>query len=558
MIIGNDQIFIDRCLQSFKPAVDEIICVRSIGSADPDQTAEIAESHGAKILEYKNSIGAGFAHVDNFANARNMSFDAATGKYLLWCDCDDILPEGMAEKLRAFAEAGEYDWMFCMYNVTNNKQSVKRERLIRKGTGRWIKAAHENLLEVGVIKWAFKHDIWIDHRPDGYKKGSSDRNLNILKKQSEHQEIYHFYIHEEYFFKREKEKAIEAGKLALAFPKLSVVERYKILCNFGQIMDTPKDRINALMRALQVMPHRREALVALCCNYYDEKQYYDALAWARMLNAIPKPLAHYWTHEEDWYGWRATGLLAQCHRALGNESEANRVEDEMFERGERKISLIQPGRGRPDKAMDCKWRWLMRAKNPEAVQHIFAIDSDDKELLEVTNGHRRVVCDVPGSCNRAHNLAAKHSTGRVLFHIMDDLDCPMHWDELIWNKMKGHEHKECVLGVSDGHRSDKLMVAPLLNRKRYEKMGNTYEPRFKSMFSDNWFTYQAYRDKCVVEARDLVFHHSHPAFDGNVKMDKTYAETNAQDRYAEGEKLFNQLVAESEATQKLTRSNKKK
>ena len=60
------------------------------------------------------------------------------------------------------------------------------------------------------------------------------------------------------------------------------------------------------------------------------------------------------------------------------------------------------------------------------------------------------------------------------------------------------------------------------------------------MFCDNWFTEQAYARRAVIEAKDVVFEHNHPAF-GTAKMDRTYADSNHQSRYEEGFNILEDL-----------------
>jgi hypothetical protein len=82
----------------------------------------------------------------------------------------------------------------------------------------------------------------------------------------------------------------------------------------------------------------------------------------------------------------------------------------------------------------------------------------------------------------------------------------------------------------------------ILTRARYKAQGYLFHPDFKSMYSDNYFTHCSYQDGCVIEARDIIFEHLHPAF-GKAEMDETYATSNARERYTEGLEIFNRLVS---------------
>src|SRR5207248_6819228 len=90
MIVKDEEEMLPRCLDAVADAVDEIVVVDT-GSSD--RTVEIAEGFGAKVI-HREWTG-------DFAEARNASFDAATGDWILYLDADEVLVEEDAAKLRA-------------------------------------------------------------------------------------------------------------------------------------------------------------------------------------------------------------------------------------------------------------------------------------------------------------------------------------------------------------------------------------------------------------------------------------------------------------------------
>ena len=90
MIVKDEEEMLPRCLAAAAPAVDEIVIVDT-GSSD--RTIEIAREFGATVIER--------AWTGDFSSARNASFDAATGDWLMFLDADEVLVEEDVERLRA-------------------------------------------------------------------------------------------------------------------------------------------------------------------------------------------------------------------------------------------------------------------------------------------------------------------------------------------------------------------------------------------------------------------------------------------------------------------------
>jgi tetratricopeptide (TPR) repeat protein len=90
MIVKDEEAMIGRCLEAARDAVDEIIVV---DTGSTDRTVEIAERHGARVLH----------HVwdGDFSAARNVSFEAATGDWVMYLDADEVLVAADAARLRA-------------------------------------------------------------------------------------------------------------------------------------------------------------------------------------------------------------------------------------------------------------------------------------------------------------------------------------------------------------------------------------------------------------------------------------------------------------------------
>jgi glycosyltransferase involved in cell wall biosynthesis len=93
MIVRDEQEMLPRCLEAVAGAVDEIVIV---DTGSTDATIEIARSFGAVVIERE--------WTGSFAQARNVSFDAASGDWLMYLDADEVLVREDAGLLRSLTE----------------------------------------------------------------------------------------------------------------------------------------------------------------------------------------------------------------------------------------------------------------------------------------------------------------------------------------------------------------------------------------------------------------------------------------------------------------------
>ncbi len=90
MIVRDEAEMLPRCLAAVSGAVDEIVIV---DTGSTDATIEIARSFRARVIEREWN--------GSFAEARNVSFDAAAGDWLMYLDADELLVREDAQLLRS-------------------------------------------------------------------------------------------------------------------------------------------------------------------------------------------------------------------------------------------------------------------------------------------------------------------------------------------------------------------------------------------------------------------------------------------------------------------------
>jgi glycosyltransferase involved in cell wall biosynthesis len=221
MIVRDEEEMLPRSLAAARDAVDEIIVV---DTGSTDRTVEIAKSFGAKVIERE--------WTGSFADARNASFDAATGDWIMYLDADEVLVAGDAERLR---EITGRTWREAFYlvetnftgelgdgtAVTHNALRVFRNRPEYRFEGR----IHEQIAHKLPTKMPERievTDVRVEHY--GYlgvvrdAKDKSRRNIELLERQRDEAEdptaFLHFNLGSEYAALGENGSALDSFEKA--------------------------------------------------------------------------------------------------------------------------------------------------------------------------------------------------------------------------------------------------------------------------------------------------------------------------------------------------------
>ena len=552
VIYGNVENIMERFLRSFAPLVDEVVMVRAIGNQPQDQSRKIAKETlydinksqhvDWKIEEYFNSAE-DWPHVDDFAAARQMAFDLASNEWVMWADTDDILDPRHIPIIRRALDGLEdgFTGIQFPYEVPEDCVTVMRERIVRKDAWKWQSPIHECLMPtiedaaIGTL-----NNVKIVHAPISHRAPNNERNMRILESipDEERTVSQRFHYMQTLDLVGRHHEAMNEGAALVQDPEVPPVEKYQIYCFLAKSAQEPM-RSQLYLQAVAIDPSRREAYGELCKGAFARQKPEEMIAWARCLKAQPKPQEWPWNARRALWGREGVEAHAMALRANMDFVGADTHELNFFKRKGAKISLLHATRGRVQQAAAARRKWLEKASNQDAIEHIFAIDADDAESLQYLTLWRHCIVQGDGGPVRAWNLAAERSHGEVLIQLSDDWEPPMHWDKLILERM-GDTSKPAVLQISDGHRTDDLMCMAILTRARYLDQRYLFHPDFFSMYSDNWFSECAHRDGVVIDARDLVFEHLHPVF-GKAEMDAVYARSNSTENYKAGERHLQRL-----------------
>jgi GT2 family glycosyltransferase len=184
MIVRDEVDNLPACVETVEGLCDEIVIV---DTGSTDGTVEVAQSLGATVVP--------FAWVDDFAAARNVALDHATGRYAFWLDADDRVDATNADRLRdLFARLDDSDP--CAYVMkqlsagrggrsTGSVADHVRLFPIRDDV-RWAYRVHEQILPtitaVGIpIRWTEVEIAHLGYVDGGLCDRKLERNLRILR-----------------------------------------------------------------------------------------------------------------------------------------------------------------------------------------------------------------------------------------------------------------------------------------------------------------------------------------------------------------------------------------
>ncbi len=553
IICGNEEDNIVRFLDSFQPHVDSVSVVRAVGALAPDKTLQIAQARGCLVGEYKNApTAADWEHVDNFASARSQSFGMAPedAEWLMWADCDDLLGETAQTLLRCVREGQDAkgDVLYAPYVTSANGSYARRVRAInRKAYRKWVNAVHEDIEYEDTAKLAWAAELQVIHLPENNKRNSPARNRRILEAVPEEQRTGRewWFLFKECELQNDLPTAMRAAVIATAAEELGDEEKFVAYQTIGRYLKDPNEAERPLLEAVRLMPHRREGYAELVKLHLARGSGKKALAYANCMEAQEMPDEPSWTHEASLYGWKAHDLKTLALAKAGQTKDAEAVRKAWLKRYKPRIAVGHPA-GRGAKDIEVRQMWLDRAAQPERVAYFFGINEGDKEVVEALQHYpHQMSLPVPEGHSTAvanYNAAARAATAsgaRIFIMAQSDVYPPHGWDEQVWQAMQPHMDKPTVLHVHDGFRlhSDPLMTIMCFNWRWWLGREWLLCPEYDGYWSDTEFSFRAYRDGVVQQARHIEFYHDHPVFTG-AATDEVYMRQQNPEANERGKAIF--------------------
>lgn len=223
------------------------------------------------------------------------------------------------------------------------------------------------------------------------------------------------------------------------------------------------------------------------------------------------------------------------------------------------ISIIHPT-CRPGIARETREKWLDLASKPDLVEYLLCIDSDNnnspKTSIIKENSKEFFYPLINGESVgpvQKSNFAAQNSSSNCILFAADDLSPNKNWDYDIHNCTNWDN--DVVLRIPDNTEETQqrlhpyLIVNPAISRKRYEKFGYFYHPKFYATFSDNFFSFLAHKDDIVIHNEEIVFYHDQSKYikQGNDNplernLDKFQLKMHCAENYNKGYNTFLELI----------------
>ncbi len=314
MIVKNEEDVIERCLKSVSDLVDEIII---IDTGSSDNTKALLSQFTDRVFD--------FQWIDDFAAARNASFEKATMDYILWLDADDVLEEADRKKLKELKESldPEVDYVSMAYHLAfdeygNLSFSFRRNRLVKRARGfRWIGAVHE-YLEV----WGkpFHSDIAVTHKSIRH---DSDRNLKIYERRLEKGETFSprdmYYFANELLDHKQYERAAAFYEDFLATDKGWIEDAISSCGKLSDCYHSSGDKgraLEALLRSLRYDSPRPEFCYRMGNHFLECNNIPPAVFWYKLAIQMEPP-QHSGFQNASFHTWLPHLQLCICYYRMG-------------------------------------------------------------------------------------------------------------------------------------------------------------------------------------------------------------------------------------------------
>lgn len=318
MIVKNEEKVLERCLNSLKGLVDEIIIVDT-GSSD--LTKQIASQYTDKIYD--------FVWVMDFSEARNYSFSKATMDYIYVADADEVIDEEnrqrfllLKQKLLPEIEIVQMKYSNQLsYGSTYNYNEEYRPKLYKRLRNfRWTQPIHERVVLTPVV---YDSDIIITHKPVSSHAGRDFHIFQNTIKRTGHlsPQLYEMYAKELYITGEAKdfEEALDYYRTFADQGECSERERKIYECILARCYLQKGDLSNMMKYCLRNLADGKgssEVCYELGEYFMSIEDYKEAIIW--YYNAAYEAECELNIHYGGDYPLKH---LAECYHFLGDHEQ---------------------------------------------------------------------------------------------------------------------------------------------------------------------------------------------------------------------------------------------
>ncbi|KQL52988.1 hypothetical protein AN964_05330 [Heyndrickxia shackletonii] len=316
MIVKNEEKHLEKCLQSVKNCVDELIIV---DTGSNDKTLSIAKKFGAKTFFYKWN--------NDFAEARNFSIQQAKMDYILIMDADEWLDEKV--DLQEVLNNEKDYYMVRIKNETSSGIGILHSaiRLFKNNIGlQYFGKIHEHL-NIGDESLTLTNDngnvllYHVGYKNETYKeKGKHERNLKLLLAEVKRNPSgYNLYnLGNQYKSNKQHSEALEEYKKAFSLSKDKVYVNH-LLFN--------------MIDCLRILGQREEALEVVNASIESFPNYTD---FYFLRGRIYGEMSYFIDAEKSYWKCIEIGEVkaAQTLEGVGSFLAYNALGDIYLERGD--------------------------------------------------------------------------------------------------------------------------------------------------------------------------------------------------------------------------------
>ncbi|MGJ3204182.1 tetratricopeptide repeat-containing glycosyltransferase family 2 protein [Geobacillus thermoleovorans] len=287
LITKNEEKNIERCINSFKDIVQEIIVV---DTGSEDETVALAKRLGANVyhFEWNNS----------FADARNFAIEKARGDWIIFLDADEYFYGDCAKLLPQILEQlKDYEGLLIKFKDfdEDSKKQIQEGTLLRVFKNapyiRYKGNIHETVFNKRQkMKLANIRDSGVEIHHTGYSlnkiKLKAQRNLELLLKEIENNssnKMIYYYLSDCYQILGDYEKAIEYAKLFIKTGTVALGYRTKpyhnIIKSMQKLGASSEQLEETIKDFIKKFPNHPDFYRYLGILYLEQKKYSSALQY---------------------------------------------------------------------------------------------------------------------------------------------------------------------------------------------------------------------------------------------------------------------------------------